>query len=460
MHIPVLARRNVSIQSLSLILGALLLSCWSGQQIAKGEGLVYLSLLGGLLTVAAVMRWPSSPLVVFYPLSWIFWSYVISGIGQPEKLIGALGILGMLVMVLGKRERFPALPFLVTAGLCALLGAYLVSWLAHLWVPNALEYVISLVARVTFLYLAYFYLRTRDQLRWAVGLYIAAGIVAAVLTLAVSLMYGFGYARVTFQREMVERWLGPLWTSAVSSAQLGTAPALLLLGLYPMAHSRRQKVFVSALALFLFLMAFAAQYRRELLISVLVVLLFLLLDKYAGLRRPAITMLVISVALLFLALPRDATLQYRLQYETEQLLMGHSEEIRLVNLRAGLIAISQSPLLGHGPGSHALAIAPIVSPDRRFTASFNAFAGVGVEAGIFATVGLGLILFGTYVEARRGSRKVGGNSVEGWIVRCTPVLLLQIVLWFSFGNGIFLSQPWFLMGVSLAAVRLVRESSA
>ena len=438
------------------VVGALI-SFWIGREIAAGRDTLYLILVGGTLAVAAVARWPSLPIVGYYPLIWIFWSYHIPGIGQPEKLIGVLAIFGILVMVLLKRYRLPALPPIVMIGLSFLLGSYLISWLTHIWLPDAREYVVSLSARVILLYLVYFHLRTRNQLRRAVQLYIVAAVATAILTFVASLVYSFEFSRIPSQGSAIEQSLGPLFTQALYSARLAGPAGLLVLGLYPVAHNRRQKLAIMVLALFIFWMAFVSQFRREVLISVPLVLIFLTMGRTSRARQAAVWILLISVALLFLvALPNWRTLQYRLHDETEDLLTG--SEVRIRNLRAELTAIPRSPLIGYGPGAYARAIAPFLDPGSRHLSGFNTFGWIAVEAGIFALAGFVLVLLGIYIESRK-FLQVEASSVEAWVLRCAPVLLLQIVLWSSFGNAWVLSMPWFLMGVILSAARLARTGS-
>ena len=451
-----LTRSFVNNSALLAIIGALI-SLWIGRETVAGRGAFYLLLVAGTLAVVAVARWPSFPIVVYYPLTWIFWSYHIPGIGKPERLTGMLAILGMLVMILLKHNRLPALPPIVTTGLSLVLGGYLVSAWINPLLSSTLEYVVSLFARVILLYLVYFHLRTRNQLRYAVQLYLVAAVAVAALTFVVSLVYSFEFSRIPSQGLAIHQSLGLILTRAIESVTLAGPAGLLVLGFYPVARNRRQRLATIVLALFIFWMAFVSSLRREILLSVPLTLIFLTMERSSRIRRVAAWVLLISMALFFLVvLPSSTVVQHRLQDETETVLSGAEPRIR--NFRAELIAISRSPLLGYGPGAHALAIAPFVSPGSHFLSGYNSFGWIAVEAGIFGLIGFVLVLLGTYIESRK-SLQVEASGIEAWVLRCAPVLLLQIVLWSSFGNAWQLSMPWFLMGVILSAARLARTGS-
>ena len=452
-----LRSRQIIIPQVALVLFALLLSFGIGWSFANGQGSTFLLIAGLLMVTGLLLRWPSWPLIVGYPIIWIFWSYYLP-FGRPEKVIAILGMLGAILLISRHRFHLPVFPGIINLGLFLLLGSYLVSWLMHSWIPDAQEWAVSLLMRVILLYLAYFHFQTENQLRWASGLYIAFGVLAAILTLAVSLKYGFGFFRVYSQYGLFNEDLGRFWRTPVFSTIYSTAPALLLLGLYASTRYNYQRVSIAALVLFLFWMAFAAEYRREILLSVPVVLLFLAFDRPAKVEKPAILLLFASLSLFFLVLlPYSTVLQDRLQDETVPILTGTA--IRIVSLRTGVTAFLDSPFLGYGAGSYRMVAERLIGSGYHpaHYNPYNVFVWIAVEAGVFGLIGIFLLLFGTYLEARKFRNQASGTA--GWILRCAPVLILQIMIWFSFINAWDLSMPWFLMGMILAAARMTKTSS-
>ena len=452
-----LRSRQIIIPQVALVLFALLLSFRIGWSFANGQGSTFLLTAGLLVVTGLLLRWPSWPLIVGYPIIWIFWSYYLP-FGRPEKVIAVLGMLGATLLISRRRFPLPVFPDIINLGLFFLLGSYLVSWLMHFRVPGAQEWTVSLVMRVMFLYLAYFHLQTENQLRWASGLYIASSVLAAIETLAVSLKYGFGFFRVYSQYSLFQKDLEAFWRTPVFSTIYSTAPALLVLGLYASTRDNYQKVRNMALALFLFWMAFAAEYRREILFSVPVVLLFLAFDRAARVRKPAILLLLASLGLFSMVLlPYSTVLQDRLQREMADIFAG--TEIRIVSLRTGVTAFLDSPFLGYGAGSYRMVAERLIGSGYHpaHYNPYNVFVWIAVEAGVFGLIGIFLLLFGTYLEARKFRNQASGTA--GWILRCAPVLILQIMIWFSFINAWDLSMPWFLMGMILAAARMTKTSS-
>jgi hypothetical protein len=455
------ARTDTVIKTL-LIFGVCAVSLVSGWLVARGAfNQLVIGLIGVVILALTLIR-PYFPMVVYYPFVWIYWAYIIVSIpligGRVERLVGFLGLAGLLLILQKQRSRLLQLPPLVVIGSAILVFSYLLSWVTHAWLPYAGDTIVSLIARLIFLYLAFIHIQTRQQLRLFIVLLCVAATFAALLTLLASVLYGFGFARIPAQLDAFRQSFGPLGYLPVASATLGTAPALLLVCLFPNLKKNSQRLVLVAWVMFLFWMAFASQYRREILITVPIALLSLVLDRGAGVRRPALSMLLVAVVFFFLiVLPTDV-LQTRLQNETSAVLTG--SEARLVSARVGLQAFFANPLIGYGPGAYHITAATILGggEEARFEENpYNVFIWVAVESGVFGLLGLGLILLGVFIEALR-SRSTA-QDVEGWVSRSAPVLLVQIVIWFSFGNAYELSQPWFLMGMILAAARITQQNA-
>jgi len=453
-----LLHSNIPIKIILSML-AILTALGIGRAVATDYAMASLGVISAIALSILLFRFPSLPIVVLYPMTWILWAYTIPGIGNLERIIGTLGIGGMALLAL-KRERIRIAPMppLVIVGLFILLTTYWISWTLHTDIPRAQEYMISLTARVAFFWVIYNLVRTAEHLQWAITLLIGATLVAAIMTLGVSLTFGFGYSREFEASLAASQALGSLGQAIVTAANFGTASAVLLLGLLPLIKNRTLQIAVLILVLFLFSMAFASQYRREILIAVPTLLIFLSLDQPAGLRRPALGLLFVSLLIFFFViLPFSSVLQNRLDNETQFVVEG--TEPRIASFRAGVEAFLQSPIVGHGPSTYRSAIAPILGVGRRSWeySPYNVFIWIAVEAGVFGLLGVGLILWGVFREAIKFRSQVTG--IEGWILRCAPTLLLLILIWYTFGNWWDLSLTWFLMGLILVAARLAKESA-
>lgn len=423
---------------------------------------VVLPILAPLLLVGMAVN-PSLPVTIIYPAFWSAWSYTVPGLGKPDLFIGYMAIAGAAIRVFVKHEPLPKLPRHIVIGVSILLGTLVVCWLLNQSFSQGLAYFVSLSSRILLMYLVFLHIRNSSQLRIAVIIYVASAIIIGCLVFYLSLTYGFGFVRVFGVSDQIQANIGEFWYKVAISFSFGGAPALLLFGLFSRVRARRQKLFVVFMTLFLFWMVFSAEYRREILLSFAVLFLYLSVTPTAAVRRPAIALLVLASFLFVVALlPNSPVLQERLGRETAMARAG--DELREVSFRAGMSAFLESPLLGSGPGSYEQVVTPRVEPKYYLAYNlhrvppFNVFVWVAVEGGLFALVGYGLILFGVYQTSRSAAR-VATGGVEGWVLRCAPVLLLQIILWSNFGNAWDVSMPWFLMGLILAAARLARQPS-
>lgn len=420
----------------------------------------------GLLIVAAVsliilIIWPSSPILVLYPLIWPFSNIYLPVIdGRPERLIGVAGLLGLLIAMQKARITFPKLPRSVTIGLLLLVGSYIAAWAFHPDSPSAINFSISLVARLVFFYLVYAHIRTRRQLKLAVMLFISGGFIASLLVLGISYQYGFGYIRVYENYIAAQQGVSTYLLIGAAAGSFNMAPAIMLLGFYPTAKSSRKQFFILAGTFFLLWIAFLAEFRREILISIPVIMLFFVLYKKSRVKSQAALLLFASVFVFsIILLPKSIVLQDRLRYETVEILQG--TELRIQTFSAGLRAFGESPFIGYGPGSFEQSVVKYLGigrPSYEYHA-YNTFIWVAVEAGILGLLAVILILYGTYRKARNAVIGKDGE-IETMILQLGPILLLQIIIWFTFGNSWEASTPWFLMGAILAAERIAKNESA
>jgi hypothetical protein len=407
-----------------------------------------------LLVIGALFRWPSAPILILYPILWVLGPYQFELVGgRVERAVAAAGLLGTIIL-LGRRHSVPrVLPTGVYAGIVITLGSYLLSWFIHPDQPDAGNTMMSLTSRVLFLFLIAFHVTDEAGLRTVINLFIASTLVACAVTFWIGWEYGFGYIRDYHLSKMVRQNVPEILQVMSRNMNQATGAGVLLLGLYPSARTTRDRLLIVLGVLFLFWMAFAAEFRREILVTIPIVLGYLYLDKRSGLSRIALPLLVISVVLfLALLLPTSTILQERLERETP--LIVEQREPRMVSFAAGLSAFFDSPVVGYGPNSYASVVYPRLPFDADPIArgAYNVLIWIAVEAGILGLIGVITVLVGTYLRARKLNPV--GTLYADVVVRLGPLLMVLILVWFSFGNSWDGSVPWFLMGLIFAVSRM------
>lgn len=427
------------------------------------SAILELTLLAVLILFSVFLE-PSLPVVVFYPLFWCAWSYTLPRLGKPDAVIGYLALGAAVIHVVVRRYPLPKLPTLTVIGMWLLFGGYAISWLLFQSFSQGLEFFVSLATRLIFMYLVFLQVRTAAHLRLALSIYLASCAFISLLVLYISIRYGFGFSRVYGLPELITSNIGDFWYKLAFGFSLGGASGLLLMGLYPLVRQLYQRWLIIIGVLFLSWMVFASQYRRESLISFVIMFFLLSISRVGNVRRPALGILIIAAGLFFAALlPNSPILQERLGRESDIARAG--DELRQVSFRGGVEAFLDSPILvGSGPGSYPRVVTPRVEP-RYYLAyslhrvdAFNVFIWIAVEGGAIALAGFVLILFGVYRQARVASQW-NSKGIEDWVLRCAPVLILQIILWSTFGNSWEVSIIWFLLGLILAAARLAEQNA-
>ncbi len=405
--------------------------------------------------------------VLTYSSLWITFDYVIPGVGRPERLMAIVGLLAVPFAVGGSRRLSRGVPTSVGLGLFGLVAAYVLSFIVHGTTGDSAGYVISLLGRVLFLWLGYALLQNRDLFRQALALLTLSSLVAAGFALAVLARYGLDIGRVGAQTDIgVLAQLGDLAVVLFSASQMAPIGAVLLLGLSTAVAVRYRWLAMSAAGT-IFAASYLSYFRREILVTVPLVLIAFQLTAGSSIRtavviRRLLVMTIGLVALVGWEYSRDDSV-LRQRVDSEICGFVASDETRIANARAELDVISESPMLGHGPGSHA----SVISPEKYSQSvavtnlnSFNLYLWLAVEAGLAATLCYVLILVGVSKEAWRW-RKIRGSSAEAIVLRCGPTLVLQIALWGMFGNAWETPVAWFIMGMILAAARLAAtETSA
>lgn len=407
-----------------------------------------------MVTLLLLSRWPSFGIVLLYPVTWIVGAYNITWLGgRVERLVAVVGLIGVIFLMRDRWRGLIRVPPMIKIGLTLLVGGYFVSWVLRPDSPQAPELVVSLISRVVFLLLVVVHIRSEQDIKIATMAFIASSFVCALLTLYIGVEYGFGYIRDYEMTKTVMAEVEPLLVTISRNGNQVTAAAILLLGLYPWIREPKARLWLWIGVLFLFWMAFAAEFRRELLLTVPVVLSFLYLDKRSGLSKVALPMLIVCIFLFFfLLLPTSDILQMRFEQETSSVV--ERREARMVSTIYGFQAFLEAPIVGHGPGSYMGAVFPKIPFDMHYMGSrpFNVFIWAAVESGLIALTGICLILLGSWMSARRLSRSRFRHF--DMIVRLGPLFVVLIIIWFTFGNSWENSAPWFLIGLILAAAKI------
>jgi len=87
----------------------------------------FAAILAATLGLLLLLRWPSWPIVVGYPIVSLIWSYDLPIVhGQPERLIALLGLFSALLLIL-KREKILLPPVSVLLSRCS--SSWDKSWL-------------------------------------------------------------------------------------------------------------------------------------------------------------------------------------------------------------------------------------------------------------------------------------------------------------------------------------------
>lgn len=420
-----------------------------------------ISLLFAALMLGALFRWPASPILIMYPLLWVLGPYNIDLLGgRVERLVALSGVLGLLIVLSrGGRLSDRIMPPVLWGGITITLGAYLVSWVAHPDLADAENMFISLLSRILFLVLIAFFVQNERDLKTVITLFIISTFVGCAITFWIGWEHGFGYIRDYYLNKTVQENVPQMLQVISRNMNHATAAGVLLLAMYPNMRTSLQKILLLLGVLFTFWMAFAAEFRREILVTVPAVLTFLYFDKRSRLSRVALPLLVVSTVLFIaLLLPSSPILQDRLERETPTIL--EQREPRIVSFAVGLSAFFEAPLVGHGPGSYARTVFPMLPYDADPIArgAYNVFIWIAVEAGVLGLIGVLIIIVGAYYQAR-SLRSVQSTYID-IVVRLGPLFVVLIVIWFSFGNAWDGSVPWFLMGLILAAARITKEKNA
>lgn len=407
-----------------------------------------LSLLYGILGVAGLfffLRYPESPMSVLFPLLWLFWSYNLPAIGgRLERIIGALAIVGIILLLVGRRQSFPRLPRPALIGPVILIGAYALSGIINS-ISNPFAIIVSVSTRILFLYLAFILLSKPERLQLVANLLIITGLIGGVLILYWNLQWGIGFFR-TYQGVITARAsLGEFWYALLLGGNSLTIPAVLLI---QKSSTSPKRLYPLLGAGFLFAMAFFAQFRREILITFALLLIYLLITNLNNLRKPAFALLLLGgVFYAFVLLP-SAIFQERI---TETAMVSAGTDPRLISFQAGINSFIESPILGTGPASYGSTVARQISgslPSIYYN-SYNVFIYFAVETGLIGLGGFLLTLYGVFRQI--SVVRTDPLTIQGWIMGSATMIMIVTIVSFLFGNYYDMSLPWYLMGMILAA---------
>lgn len=414
----------------------------------------FIFMAAAIIFFVFLLRFPESPITILYPLAWLFWSYNLPSIGgRLERIIGALAIVGIILLLIGRRQSFPRLPGPALIGPAILIGAYALSGLINS-ISHPFAVIVSISTRILFLYLAFILLSSPERLRLAANLLIITGLIGGALILYWNLTWGIGFFRTYQGIITAQAILGKFWYALLLGGNSLTIPAVLLI---QKSSTSPKRIYPLLGAGFLFAMAFFAQFRREILVIYVLLLLYLLITNLNNLRKPAFTLLLLGgVFYAFVLLPSNV-FQERV---TETVMVSASTDPRLISLQAGVKSFFESPILGTGPSSYESTAARQIGERLPgiYYHSYNVFIYFAVETGIIGLGGFLLTLYGVFRQI--SITKTDPHTIQGWIMGSAPMIMTVTIISFLFGNYYDMSLPWYLMGMILAAANSLKTNPA
>lgn len=397
--------------------------------------------------------------IVTYAGLWALTLTDLPMVGRIEKPLLVLGAVAIPLALGTSRLVTAALPPMVGIGLVGILVSYAASFLMNPPAFDGSDYVQGLAGRVFFVWIVYVLLQNRILLRQAFWLLAMSSVAVAAFAVFILFRNGIGFGRIAGND--LPDLMGPIPLALFGSVQTATIGAVLLLGATATLSGGLRR-WTPIAAFTIFAAAYLSFIRREFLFTIPIVLIGLQLTAggvttRASLIRRSVFLVIGLVAVFGWEYSRaDSVLEMRMESEIGGFVSP--DEARITTSSAQVYAIMERPLLGYGAGNHAQAIAPHAPPKEIYLAGFNVYGWLAVEGGLPCLVSYLLLLLGVWQQTWR-YRGVSGASAEAVVLRCGPVLVLQIVLWGTFGNAWDITLSWFVLGMILAAARLVTVSA-
>jgi len=439
-----------------------------GAGLVAGLGrpdLVFATVVMAATTIILLVA-PSSLFSVLYPLLQVVGQvpFQIGGVTVSlERVLVVLGGVGLIGgALITHRFAFARLPRTVIVGVALVLGAYVVSLTVFYSEAGAVE-VFGLVQKAALAYLVVISITEKRQLRTLFAFFLAASFFASLVT--VSAYWQTHSLQFIRAGSYVQQGaIGQSLYVGLARTGAGNLVPVWVSFLYLSEARGRSRRLFWGLAIIWFTVLSLFALRRETIVLLIVGLLVLSLYKPIGMGAKGKVMsmaLAIIVAVFVILSPewRDRLLQ-----ETVATFATGTDARMVLLLRYSPAIALASPLVGIGPGNYALVqmrLPDLVTPEILSfggIAAHNSWSAMIVEAGVFAFLGLCLILIGVAKPLIR--IRTSGDLELDKIQAFSLLIFMRLLGSMFFGNGLVLSETWFWLGVLLALINITERESA
>jgi hypothetical protein len=393
-----------------------------------------------------------------YPAIWIVGGASVATFGgipvSIERIVVTVGAAGFLLAVATRRASTRPVDTLLLVGLMLWLGMYVASHMAHL-APGGGVRVVGLAQKAVLMVLTYFALQDERMQRDALLLFLASSAVASFVSVYAAATEGLTFVRasgfVVGDEGTVSFYRG------IARAGAGNVLAVWIAVGGALASTRRsRKMGFWCLAIWLVFCSLLPL-RREVLVMLPVGLSLVLWRARGGRRLRMAVATAVMASFVWYIVAGSEEWQVRLTKETSA--AGLQREGRWLLIQYTGRILMEEPLLGEGPGNYyepQSRYKELFSRDVRSRGglgSHNSLSSAIVEAGIFAGVGLAMVIGAL---GRRVLRRRFGNTDIRWFAK--DALFVQVVSMLMFGDGANAASVWMWFGL-LYAIGLSSASS-
>jgi hypothetical protein len=423
---------------------------------------VIASLLGALRSSAAAMT-------LLFPATWPLWSVYVPLLGgRIERLIVGLAVIAFAEASALRRPDRARMPRPMAVALLTIVAGYAIAMVVATGPKSAFDSVLSLAARVLIVPVTVLAVTTRVRLRAVLWGLLGSAAGSALLAGYATWRWGFGFLReiesaVGFRREM-----GPYLSEVALNAQFGMIVVVLGIAWFGLRRTRREWMAGMAVVVGLSAAAILAQYRREVLITVAMIAIGTAV--FGSRRQKPCGLVLCALAAGWFLLDNGRMMERFLEGFQEQ---ETRSEVRVQSFRAGLAEALERPLFGAGPGSYPTVVERRIGyGEQTFRYSpYNSFIWIAVEGGVVPFLGLLALPFTVHsmISQRRSPKRRPSAQIipsrepdesVDLVLKSANGWLFLVIVWFSFGNGVDLSLPWFLIGLIVAAAGIRRKEEA
>lgn len=414
----------------------------------------------GLPVMIIGLSFPSWIIGVLYPSIWFLGQIPLragSSDFSLERGIVLFAGFGLLASILKRREivLFPSNTLLVSSVL--MIGAMFFSTFI-----NQAEYglfqLISLIQKIVFAWLVFVSLNHINRVRKAMRLFLIASVFASFFTIIVIVQSGNLFI-IQSSSFVAGDSVSENLLRGIARAGAGNTIAVWLALLEARTAKTQERKLLWLLVLVWTVIFALLALRREVLIIIPVGFLVLTWRSRTARNRTVLAGLI-TISLLAVFISISPEWSYRLNKNP---LAGTANETRWILLQYSWEAFKAAPVLGHGPGTfrdvqfqfpeYVQRLGLTIYQNLKFgVASHNSFSTFLVETGIVGSLGFCLML--VWMWKQLTSRVSLQNKFIEDIWPFSLVIFVNILLKFSFGDGILINVHWFWVGVLWSVIAL------